>query len=344
MRRLLQSSLAVCLGLGAGLAVTWFAGENPWHVLKILTKGAFGSRADLGMTLFYSTPLIFTGLSVAVAFHAGLFNIGAEGQLTLGALAAGIVGAVWPGLASPLAPVVAGLAAVFAGTAWGAIPGWLRARRGSHEVINTIMLNFVAAGLASYVALHLLRNPDTQNPETRPIGGGYMIPQFAFFFPAPVSAALPLALLAAALVWVLLWRTALGFELRAVGQSESAARAAGIDAGRIRIIAMCWAGALAGLVGVGEVLGNAGKFKVGFSPEYGFVGIAVALAGRNHPAGVVTAAVLFGALHKGTLDLDFETEHVTREVSLVLQALIILAVSADGLWSWMRGRRASSDD
>src|SRR5204863_3415057 len=140
----------LCLGLTLGLAVTWFAGENPFHVLRILVKSAFGSRYDLGMTLFYSTPLIFTGLSVAFAFHAGLFNIGAEGQLTLGALAAAAVGAVWPGLSWPAAPVFATGAAILAGTLWGAIPGWLRAKRGSHEVINTIMLNFIAVGLASY--------------------------------------------------------------------------------------------------------------------------------------------------------------------------------------------------
>jgi ABC-type uncharacterized transport system permease subunit len=334
--------LAGAAGLAAGLGLTWLAGESPWHVLKILGKGAFGSGYDLGMTLFYSTPLVFTGLSVAVAFQAGLFNIGAEGQLTLGALAAATVGAVWPGLAWPVAPVVAGMAAILAGTLWGAIPGWLRARRGSHEVINTIMLNFVAAGLASYVALYLLKNPNSQNPETRAIGAGYLVRGFGIFGGAPVGAALPLALLAAVLVWVLLWRTTLGFELRAVGQSESAARAAGIDCGKIRIIALALAGGLAGMVGVAEVLGNAGRFKVGFSPEYGFIGIAVALLGRNQPAGVVAAALLFGALHKGTADLDLETERVTRELSLVLQALIILSVSAEGLWSWMSTRRQAA--
>ena len=132
MRRVAQPILAVILGLAAGLAVTWVAGENPWNVLKILGKGAFGSSYDVGMTLFYSTPLVFTGLSVAVAFQAGLFNIGAEGQLTLGALGAATIGAVWPGLWSPLAPVLAVMAAMLAGTLWGAIPGWLRARRGSH--------------------------------------------------------------------------------------------------------------------------------------------------------------------------------------------------------------------
>ncbi|HOX56657.1 MAG TPA: ABC transporter permease [Candidatus Paceibacterota bacterium] len=338
IRKLLQPILSVALGLAVGLVVTWTAGEDPWRVFRIIADGAFGSGYDLGMTLFYATPLIFTGLSVAFAFKAGLFNIGAEGQLTLGALAAAAVGAIWPGLWSPLAPVVAALAAMLAGALWGAIPGWLRARRGSHEVINTIMLNFIAAGLASYVTLYLLKNPGSQNPETRPIGEGYWIHQFGVFGGAPVSLALPLALVAAFVVWVLLWRTVLGFEMRAVGQSESAARAAGIDAGKVRIIALSLAGGLAGLVGVGEVLGNAGRFRVGFSPEFGFIGIAVALLGRNHPLGVVAAALLFGALHRGAAALDLETERVTQELSLVLQALIILCVSAEGLWDWMRRR------
>jgi simple sugar transport system permease protein len=207
MRRILQPILAVALGLAVGLGITWLAGENPWRVLQILTRGAFGTGYDFGMTLFYTTPLIFTGLSVAIAFNAGLFNIGAEGQLTMGALAAAAVGAVWPSVPWPLAPMFAALAAILAGTCWGAIPGWLRARRGSHEVINTIMLNFVAAGLASYVAVYLLKNPDSQNPETRPVGAGYLIHQFAIFGGAPVSLALPLAIAAAAAIWVLLWRT-----------------------------------------------------------------------------------------------------------------------------------------
>jgi simple sugar transport system permease protein len=331
--------LAVTFGLACGLALTWIAGENPWQVLRILAQGAFGSPYDFGMTLFYATPLIFTGLAVAVPFHAGLFNIGAEGQLTLGAMSAAAAGALCVNLPSPFAPLLAGLAAMLVGGVWGAIPGWLRARRGSHEVINTIMLNFVAAGIASYVTLYLLKNVETQNPETRAIAPAFLIYQFKVFGGAPVSLALPLALLAAALVWVLLWRTVLGFELRAVGQSESAARSSGIDAGRVRMIALCLGGGLAGCVGIAEVLGNAGKFKLGFSPEYGFMGIAVALLGRNHPAGIVAAAVLFGALHKGAGDLDLESEHVTRELSLMLQALIMLSVSAEGLW----GRFKASD-
>src|SRR5690349_4597016 len=170
MPRLLQPILAVVVGLCLGLAVTWIAGENPWHVFKILCLGAFGSSYDLGMTLFYATPLLLTGLSVMLAFHAGLFNIGAEGQLTMGALAVAALGACWPKCPGLLAPVLGILVAAVGGAVWGAIPGWLRARRGSHEVINTIMLNFIAAGLASYVTLYLLKDTSTQNPETQPVG------------------------------------------------------------------------------------------------------------------------------------------------------------------------------
>src|SRR3954469_20299768 len=130
MRRFTQSILSVALGLAAGLAVTWIAGENPWNVLRIIVRGAFGSGYDVGMTLFYATPLIFTGLSVAIVFHAGLFNIGAEGQLTMGALAAAAIGAIWPRCPTLVAPLLASVTAAASGGVWGAIPGWLKARRG----------------------------------------------------------------------------------------------------------------------------------------------------------------------------------------------------------------------
>src|SRR3989338_1296483 len=242
LRAALQPVLAVGLGLGAGLLVTMAAGENPIHVLGILARSAFGSMDDFGMTLFYATPLLFTGLSVGMAFHAGLFNIGAEGRLALGALAAAAVGILLPELPSPWAPLLAGTAAFAAGAVWGFIPGWLRATRGSHEVITTIMMNFIAAGLASWVTLYWLRNLESQNPETASIGPGYVIPHLDAFGDAPVSVALGLALVAAATVRWLLWRTALGYEIRAVGENPQAARAAGIREGRTWMVAMALAG------------------------------------------------------------------------------------------------------
>ncbi len=330
--RILRPVVSVILGLSLGLMFTKIAGEDPLSVLRILINGAFGSRYDFGMTLFYATPLIFTGLSVAFAFQCGLFNIGSEGQLTLGALAAAATGIYFPNIPFPMAPLLAMISAFAMGALWGAIPGWLRARRGSHEVINTIMLNFIAAGLSSWVTLYLLRNTETQNPETQAVGPGYLIPHIAWFGDSHLSVALFIALASALFVWFFLWKTSIGYEIRAVGQNESAARAAGIDSGKIRIVSMAIGGGLAGLVAISEVLGNSGRFKLGFSPGYGFTGIAVALLGRNRPLGVVISALLFGALHKGTSDLDLETENVTRDLSLILQAFVILCVSAEGLW------------
>jgi ABC-type uncharacterized transport system permease subunit len=341
-RDFVQPLLSVLLGLIAGLLITAFAGENPMHVLSVLVKSAVGSPYDLGMTLFYSTPLIFTGLSVAVAFHSGLFNIGGEGQLAMGALAAAAVGILFPSVPWPLAPILAIIAAFAAGAMWGFIPGWLRAYRGSHEVINTIMLNFIAAGIASYVTLYLLKNPDSQAPETSAIAPVYAIAKLPFSGDAPVNVSLVLALICAAGVSTFLWRTVLGFELRAVGQSEPAARQAGISPARMQVLAMMLAGGLAGLVGVNEVLGAAYRFKIDFSPGYGFLGIAVALLGRNRPSGVIAAALLFGALHKGTADLDIETENVTRDLSLIMQSFIILSVSAEGLWDWIGRSKISA--
>jgi simple sugar transport system permease protein len=338
-----QPIAAVILGVALSLIAVKLLGDSPVLVLKTLVKSSVGTREDLGMTLFYATPLIFTGLSVAIAFQAGLFNIGAEGQLMCGAMAAAVVGILGTGVPAGLAPFLAGLAAMVAGAFWGFIPGWLRARRGSHEVINTIMMNFIAIGFTSYLTLYLFKNPDNQIPETAMIAPQYLFSKWTWFGDTPLNSAFLLAILTAALVWILLWRTTLGYEIRAVGDNEEASRTVGIDSGKVRMIAMSLAGAIAGMVGINEVLGASGKFKMGFSPEYGFMGIAVALLGRNRPFGVVCAALLFGALHKGAGALDMETEKVTRDFSQILQALIILTVSATGFWEFvikrMRGKK-----
>lgn len=336
-----QPVAAVILGLVVALIAVKLLGDSPMLVLKTLVQSSVGSREDLGMTLFYATPLIFTGLSVAVAFQAGLFNIGAEGQLTWGAMGAAIVGILAKDLPAGVAPVVASLGAMVAGGIWGFIPGWLRARRGSHEVINTIMMNFIAVGITSYLTLYYFRTTENQNPETAQIAPQFMFSHWSWFGDTPLNSAFILALLTAVFVWVLLWKTTLGYEIRAVGDNEQASRTVGIDSARIRMIAMTLAGMIAGMVGINEVLGSSGKFKMGFSPEYGFIGIAVALLGRNRPLGVVFSALLFGALHKGTAALDLETEKVTRDFSQILQALIILAVCATGFWEKIMKRLRS---
>lgn len=338
LHHLFLALLGLAIGLSLGLALAWSAGESPWMVLSVIVKSAFGSRYDLGITLFYATPLIFTGLSVAVAFHAGLFNIGAEGQLTVGTLAATVAALAVPGLPPVVAPLFALLCGFAAGAVWGWIPGWLRAVRGSHEVINTIMMNFVAAALASWAVTARLQNHESQNPETNPVAASYFFrahdPLAQWFGDAPVSLAFPVAVLVAIGVWFFLYRTPWGFELRAVGQNERASALAGIDVARVRQLAMALAGALAAGVALGEVFGSAGRFRLGFSPDYGFIGIAVALLARGNPLGILFTAFLFAALHKGAGDLDIETDNVTRDLSLVIQALVILAVGIVSSLRW----------
>ena len=328
---LIRPIIATIIGLILGLLLTCFAGENPWHVFVIFAQSGFGTAYDFGMTLTYSIPLILTGLSVAFAFKAGLFNIGAEGQLTMGALAAAVFCALVP-LPGLVAPIIAGLIAACTGGIWGGIAGYLKAKRGAHEVIITIMLNFIAAGISSYVAVYLLKDPNTQNPQTLPILQNYVLNPFEIFNGAPVTSALFLSIIISFVCWIFLYRTPYGFEIRAVGQNEHAASTAGISVSKIQITTMFLAGALSGLVGVGEVLGRSGCFKLDFSPGYGFTGIAVAFLGRGNPIAIIFSGLLFGAIQKGASDLEIYTQNVTSDLALVLQAIIILVVSADGLW------------
>lgn len=332
--------LGFLVGFVIALLLTFFAGENPWNIFVILMKSAFGSMYDLGLTLSYTTPLIFCGLSVAIGFHAGLFNIGAEGQLTMAALTAATVGILFPSIPFPLAPVIAFIAAISVGGFWGWIAGWLKAVRGSHEVIITIMLNFIAAGLASWFTLKIVPNPNSQNPETAMVAPNYMFKDYdliARIFPdTPANAALGFAILFAVLLWIFLWKTTWGFELRAVGSNPEAAHRAGISEKKIQMLAMTMAGALAGCVALSEVLGSTGQYRIGFSPDYGFIGIAVALLANNNPLGIIVSAFLMGAFHKGASDLDLETSTITRDFSRIIQALVILGVAAQAYFNHLK--------
>ncbi len=343
MKSLLKTSLGFLLGLSIALLLTLLAGENPFHVLSILLNSAFGSVYDIGLTLSYATPLIFCGLSVAIAFHAGLFNIGAEGQLSVATLAAAWFGIYFNHIPYPLAPFLALLTALLVGGLWGGLAGWLKAVRGSHEVIVTIMLNFVAAGLCSWITLNLISNPDSQNPETALVSPQYLTHNHDFIaqlFPdTPANFSFVVALFVGVALWVFLWKTPLGFELRAVGYNHEAARRAGISEKKIRILAMFMGGSLAGFVALSEVMGSAGQYRIGFSPDFGFVGIAVALLAQNNPIGIIFAGLLLGALHKGASDLDLETMTITRDFSRIIQAMVILGVSAQGYWVWISDRK-----
>ena len=339
----MKSALGFIFGLSVALLLTTFAGESPWHILAILANSAFGSAYDLGIVLFYTTSLIFTGLSVAIAFHAGLFNIGAEGQLTISALTMAATGIIFKDLAFPLAPLLAVFLGLVASSLWGFIAGYLKAKRGSHEVIITMMMNFIAAGISSYFVVGALKNPDSQNPETAPIGAGFLLKDYDFVHrlspDSPVNISFLFALVFALAMAFFLKKTVWGYELKVVGQSEEAASVAGINPKKYKMLSLTLAGAIAGLVGINEVLGSAGKFKLGFSPDYGFIGIAVALLARNNPIGIILAAFLFGALQKGASDLDLETAVITRDFAKILQAIIILSVVAFyfvDLKSWIK--------
>ena len=327
-------NLTVAL-LVSGLVIR-IIGESPWAALKLLVAGAFGSQDSIGYTLFYATDFVFTGLSVAVAFHAGLFNIGAEGQANLGGLGAGLVGlavGAWsPWIALPLAILAS---AVF-GAAWAFIPAWLQARRGSHIVITTILFNFIASALMTYLLVNVLIAPGQQSPESRDFGPGVVLPavhevlaRFGITFaPSPFNLASLLALVACAGVWVLIWRTPRGFALRSAGANPRAAHVAGIRLDRVTLGAMLLSGALAGCLGVNELLGSAHRLILDFPEGAGFVGIAVALMGRNTPLGILAASLLFGALVQGGSQLSFDMPRVNRDMVIVIQGLVILGCGA----------------
>jgi simple sugar transport system permease protein len=278
--------------------------------------------------------LILTGASVLLAFRCGLFNIGAEGQLLIGSMAAASVGILFPSLPSILAIPFSILAAFLGGAFWGLIPGVLKAYRGSHEVINTIMMNFIASAFTSFLTLYVFKNPDTQNPETKLIGEGFRLQSWSIFEQAPIGTSLIWVLGVVAGVWLLFRFTVLGFQLRATGANPTAARMSGISSRKMIILAMTLAGGIAGLVAIPEVLGNSFRFKMGFSADYGFIGIAVALLAKKNPFALIPAALLFAVLHKGSTALDLETEKVTKDFAYILQAVIILWVGADGFWSF----------
>jgi simple sugar transport system permease protein len=310
-----------------------------WEALRNTLFTGFG----LGYTLFYTTPLIFTGLSVALAWHCGLFNIGAEGQLYVGAIAVVLMAVAFPGLHWSVAMPLACLASFCAGGIWGGIAGFLRAKRGSHEVIVTILLNFIAYALVDYLILYPFKNPDTQNTETLVVGAAYQLPTLdrlglGIFATTPVNVSLLLSIAVAVCCYYFLFRTTLGFELRTVGKNAVASRFAGISVARNTFMALFLGGGLAGLVGVNEVMGHEHKVVQSFSPQYGFTGIAVALIARNHPIGVIFSALLFGALQNSARELEFLSDKLTKELSLVLQGSLIAFVASQYLLEKLWGR------
>jgi simple sugar transport system permease protein len=302
------------------------AGGAPLGVYRLLVDGTWGNAYGFGQVLFKTTPLVFTGLSVAIALRAGLFNIGAEGQLTVGAFATAMVGAYLAPSSSLIAVPLCLVAGFLGGALVGAIPGVLKATRGAHEVINTIMLNFIVRAAMVGVGAHVFLR---ESVHTTPIAPQAELPRLSSWIPAlkgsAANASVLLAVGVALACWWLLKRTRTGFELRAVGESPAAAETAGIPVGRRIVLAMALSGGIAGLTGANFVLGYKHYYEDGFSGGIGYMGIAVAVLGRSQPLGVLAAALLFGTLSQGALAVN---ALVPKELVDVLQAVIIFCVVA----------------
>ena len=323
---LLPPIVALLIALLVGDVLILSFGQSPAAVYRQLIEGTWGNAYGLGQVLYKTTTLTFTGLSVALALRAGLFNIGAESQLAAGGFAAALVGLALPaGLPSLLVLPLYVAAAGVAGGLVGGVPGILKARFGAHEVITTIMLNFVILALLNYLISAKFKVHDTLH--TTEIKSGVLprLSDFAQpFHGSAANAVLLLALIVVAAAWWFLFRTRVGFELRAVGLQPPAAEYAGVNVRGVWWRAMALSGAVAGIGGLNYVLGYKHYYEEGFSAGAGFLGIAVAIVGRSHPVGVVIAAVLFATLSQGGLAVN---ALVPKQIVDVLQAVVIICVA-----------------
>jgi general nucleoside transport system permease protein len=318
--------------IASGIVVA-LVGQSPVEVLNALLHGALGTQRGLSYTLYYATTFVFTGLAVSVAFHAGLFNIGGEGQAMLGGIGASLV-AVWLAPTLPswfVLPLMVLAAAVFA-MAWALVPAYLQAYRGSHIVITTIMFNFLASSLLVYLLVNVLKPVGEMNVQSAVFAASAKMPGVhealawaGIAWPSsPLNLSVLIAVACALGVYVLLWKTRIGYQLRASGASQGAAVYAGIAPERQVLIAMAVSGALAGMVAMNEVSGVHGKLLPDFVAGAGFTGIAVALMGRNHPLGIVLASLLFGMIYQGGAEVAFEVKNFTKDMVVMLQGFIVL--------------------
>jgi ABC-type uncharacterized transport system permease subunit len=319
--------LAVVVALLIGAVIIAISGADPLRAYGSLLRGGLGNARAIGRTLEKATPLIFGGLAVALAFKGGLFNIGAQGQLLFGAIIAGFAGFAITGLPLAIHLPLALLLGAGMGALWGAIPGALKAYTGAHEVITTIMLNFVAINLTDFLADGPWkdRSPGNIVARTPSIMESAELPAVGM-----VPLGMVLAVLVAILVWWLIGRTTLGFELRTVGQNPNAAQYAGMSVRRVTILALVASGFLAGLGGAVETLGVVGRFQPGFNSGLGFTAITIALLARTHPIGVIPAALLIGVMQAGSNRMQLDSQ-VSAEIIDVVQALILFFVAADVL-------------
>ena len=311
-------------------------GENPFEALSSLADGAFGSQEGIGYTLYYATDMVFVGLSVAVAFHCGLFNIGCEGQAYVAGLGVALVCLYLDFLPWWLVIPIAIFSGLVFGAAWAAIPGWLQARRGSHIVITTIMFNFISYAMMNYLLVHVLIKRGQMSPESRAFAPHTSLPFMHQVLggiginitETPLNVSIFWAAACLIFVWLFIWHTRWGYAIRVVGINPAAAIYGGIEPGGRIIVAMILSGALVAGVAINEVMGVQQKLQIGFTEGYGFTGIAVALMGRNHPFGILLASLLFGALIQGGSALSFDMPNISREMVVVIQGLVILFTGA----------------
>jgi ABC-type uncharacterized transport system permease subunit len=326
--------VSVVCGFLVGSLAILAAGADPTQAYGALFAGAFTNHNAFAETLVSSTPYVLLGLGVALGFRAGLFNIGAEGQFYIGSLTGVFVGYSIHGLPAIVEVPVAMLAGMAGGFFWAAIAGVLKARFGAHEVITTIMLNYVSFLVASYLVdtRGRMLAPNVSTPRTPDIDPGAALP--IIFSGSRLHLGFILALLAVPAVWFLIERTTVGFRLRTVGYNPGAAQAAGISVGRTIVLTMGISGALAGSAGIVQVLGVNHHMTDTVAAGYGFDAIAVALLARSNPWGVLPAALLFGALHNGASYMQLETQ-VSSDLISIVQASVIIFVAAPVIVSWL---------
>ena len=334
-------ALNLSLAILAGVVVLLALDVNVMNAARIIFNGALGDQAGIGYTLFYATNFMFTGLSVAIAWHAGLFNIGAEGQATLGGIGVAFVcTSLPPQLPFGLLIIITTLTAALFGALWALIPAWLNAYRGSHIVITTIMFNFIASSLLVYLLVNVLNSPDqmaTVSPTFEPQTWLPYLHQLSAWFgielaPTPLNISFLWALCCCFFAHFYLSHSRLGYDTRVLGFNRRAANFAGIKPQRIIMITMLISGACAGFVALNEVQGQAHQLKVEFVAGYGFAGIAVAIIGRKQPLGIIASSVLFGVLYQGGSELSLNIERIGNDVVLLIQGLVILFC---GALEWM---------
>jgi len=329
--------LAVFTALLIGAIIIWASGGDPITGYIGLWEGSLGKTRSLSETVVAATPYMFAGLAVALGFRGGLFNIGVEGQLFMGSVCAAWVGYAITGLPWIIHVPLALLAGCLGGALCAGIPGLLKAKVGAHEVITTIMINYIAISFTNWLVTGPMQDPNTIVPQTRKVLPSATLPPLFAHYRAHWGSIL--ALLVAVLVYWLLWKTVLGFEIRTVGASATAAQYAGISVSKNIVLTMLLSGALAGAAGAIDVIGLNRYFSPAFSIGYGFDSIAVAVLGQNHPLGVIPAALLFGAMNNGAGLMQLRTQAPVFIIS-VIQALILMFVASEEIVRWIYRIRA----